>query len=307
MLYLHSQNHQDTPRFCSEVLCTERVSTFLEDNFILWGGDVSTTPAFKLCNKYGTTNFPFIAVVANVTYNPSMVAFWHSMNYHPRITRSGEHLLYKKQGFVSEQDLINSLGEILELHQPLLHAARSERESRERDRILRDTQDEEYNRSVQEDLEKEQRRLREIEEERAREEEKIKEELMKEKEREREKEAKLQELLLQEERSQQVTEKKVEEKPNQSLPAPPPEPPKSSTTTDIKFRLSDGSTVIRRFSISELVSDLFLFVATKESIDNKVLTTSFPRKTYKFEQSPLTLQEAGLVPQALLVVEEPLF
>jgi len=70
------------------------------------------------------------------------------------------------------------------------------------------------------------------------------------------------------------------------------------------IRLSDGSKIRRRFLSTDPLEFVFAFVTTKELMENKVLVTHYPRKTYS--DGKMTLLEAGLCPQAAMFVEEPM-
>jgi len=303
LVYLHSSMHSDSPRFCREVLCTENVASFLEENFILWGGDITTTEAYRLSNQFGVTSYPFFAVVANVSNTETMWGYLQSLNYNKRLSKSGTNLLYRKEGYIAEEQLMQALTDTLETHGPLLVAAKSEREERERERNLVEMQDREFLESLQRDREREQRRIEEENRRRMEEESRRREELERE-EAKRKEELEREEKKKREELEKLERERKIEEQSRIILKTLPPEPEKSDKTTELMIRLTDGSRIRRRFLSTDPIDLVFAFVATKEIVDNKVLTTHLPRKTYS--NGKMTLQEAGLCPQATMFVEEPM-
>jgi FAS-associated factor 2 len=91
-----------------------------------------------------------------------------------------------------------------------------------------------------------------------------------------------------------------------------PEPaPGTPGTTMVRFVLPAGKKINRRFvSAHTTIRALKAFVRL-HCHENQVemgtigLSTSFPRVTYnETEDEPLTLEEAGLVPQAVLMVQD---
>jgi len=145
LVYLHSESHVDTPHFCRNVLNDERVVSFVDDNFLFWGGDVRETEAYRASYDLEATSFPFVAVL---TYNYGS---------------SGFPILGYIDGTMEPEKLIQVLTLLLEKFSPTLHSARSVEEQRDQDRRIREDQDAAYyaalaadqERELQEQLEKE--------------------------------------------------------------------------------------------------------------------------------------------------------
>jgi FAS-associated factor 2 len=79
------------------------------------------------------------------------------------------------------------------------------------------------------------------------------------------------------------------------------EPAEGPETTQIVFRLPDGSKLTRRFLKSSAVSSLFLFLDSQESeLPAYELVTSFP--SHSFSEQDRSLEMEGLCPRALLHV-----
>jgi len=68
--------------------------------------------------------------------------------------------------------------------------------------------------------------------------------------------------------------------------------------------LVDGSRLQRRFKSSERLQSVYDFLEAQEIElpSHYVLVTNFPRKV--FQDKSVTLQEAGLVPQSALFIED---
>jgi len=266
VVYLHSSIHQDTDTFCREVLCTELITDFLNEHFLFWGGDVSVAESYKLSTLLDASSFPFLAVICNNTIG-------------------GTTIVDRIEGRLSAEDLITKLTNILETHGNILLEAKIEHDQRERDRLLRAEQDEAFRQSLAQDQEKE-RKLRE-EEQRLREEEQKRNSI----------------------EDQKKQQQKEREKQRKNLAASLPAEPDANDrqTTQLVIRLLDGSRLQRRFASNNTLQTVFDYVEAfgKMECDQYDLVTNFPRKIYTLEEhSNLTLDEAGLTPQASLFVQE---
>jgi len=265
IVYLHSHLHADTSRFCRNILCTTLVSDFFNEHFICWAGSVNASEGFRLSNVLGATSFPFLAVLSNNNIG-------------------GMTILDRIEGVIEPEDLISRLTTVLENHGAALTAARIESEERERDRRLREEQDQEYIRSLQEDQEKE--RLMEEERRKAQQQE---------------------ELQSKEEQLKKIRQQEWEKKAQHLLHTLPPEPDEQDkSATRLVIRLTDGRRLQRRFLPQHTLQNVFDFVNSNRGEGPKYdLITNFPRKVFdeSLHQST-TLEQAGLVPQAALFVEE---
>jgi hypothetical protein len=64
IVYLHSPLHGDTDTFCEDVLCSERMRTFLQGGAAtLWMGKVWDAEAYALSTQLRASAFPFIALL----------------------------------------------------------------------------------------------------------------------------------------------------------------------------------------------------------------------------------------------------
>jgi FAS-associated factor 2 len=64
-VYLHSSQHTNTPSFCRNTLSSETVISFVNENFVAWGGDVRSSEGFQLSNSFKATTYPFCAIVTS--------------------------------------------------------------------------------------------------------------------------------------------------------------------------------------------------------------------------------------------------
>jgi FAS-associated factor 2 len=90
----------------------------------------------------------------------------------------------------------------------------------------------------------------------------------------------------------------------------PPEPTGDEKSSTVRFVLSSGTKLNRKFPASSTIANLKAFIRV-HCHDNSTemgtvgLSTNYPRKTFNEESDEkLTLDEAGLVPQAVLMVQD---
>ena len=87
------------------------------------------------------------------------------------------------------------------------------------------------------------------------------------------------------------------------------EPPAGSGVARIRFTLPNGKKIDRRFRNEETLEVLraFLMVHFEEEgvgINNIGVSTNYPRRTFGEEENGLSLEEAGLCPQAVVMVQD---
>ncbi|KAK8813345.1 hypothetical protein WA158_002937 [Blastocystis sp. Blastoise] len=65
ILYFHNKYHENSERFCNEILCDKDVSETIHENFLFWGCDISTEYAFEHLMRLPLplTKFPCIYIV----------------------------------------------------------------------------------------------------------------------------------------------------------------------------------------------------------------------------------------------------
>jgi FAS-associated factor 2 len=267
-VYLHSPLHSETKSFCQTVLNRDPMLSFLQQDRILpVGYSIHTAQGAQLQDMLQITSFPAIAVL-----QPS--------------GNSTLQLMLKAQGTSQcrPQFLMPLLHAILQKHQITLSELEMRRLQRQQESDLRRQQDDEYQATLAADQERE----RAVAAERN--------------------------AVLAAAAAAQDAQRRVEQEAAEALQAaqnilrPEPEPQDPHSTV-IRFVLPSGTKLNRRFGADETMAAVraFLQVHCVEhdwSLRNIGLSTNFPRQTFAPEDDDTTLQEAGLVPQAVLMVQD---
>uniref|UniRef100_A0A804RE63 UBX domain-containing protein n=1 Tax=Zea mays TaxID=4577 RepID=A0A804RE63_MAIZE len=273
-VYLHSPDHPDTPAFCGGCLCAEPVAAFIDENFVAWGGSIRRTEGFKMSNSLNASRFPFCAVVMAST-NQRIV------------------LLQQVEGPKSPEEMITILQRVVEECATSLVAARIEAEERLNNQRLREEQDAAYRAALEADQARERER---IEEQERREREAV------EAEKKRKEEEEAVARAAQEAAEKEAALARRRQEKAMALGA---EPEKGPGVTRVLIRFPTGERKERRFHSSATVTSLYDYVDSLDCMkaENYSLVSNFPRVTYGPEKHSLTLEEAGLHPQASLFIE----
>jgi len=213
-------------------------------------------------NSLAASSYPFLCVICNNNIG-------------------GMTVLDRIEGYISAEDLMARLTTVLEMNGSILTSARLDTEERERDRTIREEQDIEFLRSIQEDQEKE-RKVHEEEQQIKQEKERIyHEEEMK--------------------RKRQMEKEKKKEILQKDLPSEPTIGEKG--ITHLIIRLTDGSKLQRRFRITDKLQVVLNFIElTGTEHGDYDLVSNFPKKV--FSDPSITLEQASLFPQASLFVQQ---
>lgn len=290
LLYLHSPLHRDGTKFVREYLCHPQLLQLLNTNssdndggsVVCFGASVHTADGQRLRDMMGVNGFPFMAVL-NVKSGSSSGNNGNNVTYELLLRMEGPQLMT-----IPPAQITTYLNTTVTRHAEVLAVEEARRMQREEDQRLR----EEQNREFQETLLADQ--MREIEQREA--EERERREREDKEEAERLKEAK-EESRLEDARS--LVEQAVE----------PPVGLKQGVAR-MRFTLPNGKKVDRRFHSSERIETMraFLIVHFHEhgiEMKNFGLSTNYPKKTFKAEEDDkLTLEEAGLAPQAVVMVQD---
>ena len=124
LVYLHSDSHPNTSTFCryvsaplliagstlifcigSDVLCADRVLSFLNGNFVIWAMSVVYPAGYEMSTTLGATSFPFVSLLDG--YN----------------MQNGQHVV--AEGETTADALIDSLVVLMEEQGASLVAARA--------------------------------------------------------------------------------------------------------------------------------------------------------------------------------------
>ncbi|CAG5127080.1 unnamed protein product, partial [Candidula unifasciata] len=135
LVYLHSDEHQDTEQFCRDILCSEPFVNFINANMLFWACNTSSPEGYRVSQALRENAYPFLAVIVLRDNKMSVVA--------------------RIEGHVTgTQDLIERLEQIMSENESSLATARAERAERSFNQSLRRQQDEAYLESLKADQEK---------------------------------------------------------------------------------------------------------------------------------------------------------
>jgi len=146
VIYLHSEQHVDTPTFCRDSLCSRPLTEFIDDNLLFWASNINqSSEGYRVTQILGVSRFPFIGVIRTIENTTALIG--------------------KFEGRCLAEDLIQQLAQLIETQSHLLSHARRQEEERARNRLIREEQDVAYQESLAADQEKE-RKAREEEQRR---------------------------------------------------------------------------------------------------------------------------------------------
>ncbi|KAJ6249551.1 fas-associated factor 2 [Anaeramoeba flamelloides] len=262
LLYLHSftENEALVSNFVLNILSTKEVIKVINENYIFWVGDSDLVQEkFRISRKkLGITTFPVLAIISN----SAVVA-----------------ILDLIEGEFGIDEFMKRLLEQMDLFTILNTTEQNKNQLKKTESILeREQQDEEFERLLEIDREKQKQMLLQ--------------------------EQKLEEEKLFKEKQLNDKIKKLEEL-KQALPEEP-SGKNVKNCTRIKFRMKNGD-VIRKFLDTNTLKVLFDFILVHNNdIFEFDLIQSYPKRT-EFNSNDvkifnLTLKEVGLCPQALLDV-----
>jgi len=267
LVYLHSPKHPDTDDFCKNVLCSEEVSNYVNTEMLAWGGSIEFADAYRLCDMMMVSTYPTLAVL-----QPSASSSSSSSNGDTG-QRISARLLDRIDGITAKETIIERLSLCCRQHKAVVQEAAARRLQEQERRNLLEQQNREYLES--------QRRDREREEEKRRQQE--------------------------EERNKVETMKKKREQ----LPNEPPSSVERRDSSTIKFNLPNGTKFVRRFYADNKLQHVrdFVEITLDDMEDNTIanfeLVMNFPKRRFGGDTDhTVTIEEAGLVPQAVLFVQD---
>lgn len=268
LVYVHSDGHQDTARFCTEVLCSDGLKAIVDENFVFWGCDVATKDGLALGIQLEATTYPFMAVL---TCTGDKIA-----------------LVSKMEGFRDVNQLISQLLDVMGRFGPLLVAAKSDHEERILRRMQLEEQDRAYQEALRRDRERELEKQRALEEQQAKEEQSRREEQEARAKLERRKELKATRL------------RNLAPEPDAHSGALVRFKFPSGHQCQRRFHESDTveSLYVFVFGLDDDLLPRNECLAEPEQF-GFTLATPYPKKVLTAEQ---TVREAGLCPQALVLV-----
>jgi FAS-associated factor 2 len=279
LVYLHSDQHQNTSQFCQNVFCTDSFKEYIDGNFMCFAADATSSDGYLLTNLLSATTFPFLAVLINI-----------GSKYEVVFRIEGENAM-------NLDALIAKLIDVHENTMPRLIVQQNEDNERIQHRLQREEQDRAYQEAIEEDRRRQEERQRREEEERRRIEEAQ------------------QRLLNKQQRIARIAQERLTLR--QNFPAEPSAQDKENGCL-IRFKFPDGSQLQRRFLKTDKVKIMYQFVHTvnvndldkkstswkpheSSDLENYELATSFPKTILNPEK---TLAESQCYPQALVLVRE---
>uniref|UniRef100_A0A0P5N633 FAS-associated factor n=1 Tax=Daphnia magna TaxID=35525 RepID=A0A0P5N633_9CRUS len=284
-VYLHHDGSVSSNVFCTQVLCSESIASFLSANFIIWGWDLTATSnRLRLLN---TIARHFDSLASRTLRNfevdklPLLLIVTRS--------RATNEVLAMIPGSLNVDEMMTQLLHAVEMFSEQQRVEIAEEDERSARETVKREQDEAYQLSLEADRAKEElKRQGEAVKQRQEEEQRVKEE----------QEKRLIEFTQQQKemRRQEVLKR---------LPAEPSADQSAGNITCIRFRLPEGKTSTRRFRADEPLQVLldYLLVEGYPHNDFKVLS-SWPRKDLTAVDSTETLRQLKLVPQETLIIEE---
>lgn len=272
LLYLYSPLHRTAESHCRKVLCHESLHAFLKQpNVLALGLSVHSGQGAQLAQMLQIQAYPALCLLQP----PPREATSSTRSMTLLFMAQGNALL----AFTADQLIPHMQGSVTR-HQVVLAEQEARRLEREQETLLRQQQDAEYQAALLEDQERERQQAEAAaEEERKRREE--------------------EEHIAAQEREA----KAVIDKARNHIRDPP-----SSGGAMIRFVMPSGQKINRRFygddSIRVCKAFVRLHCHEKEIEMGTIgLSTSYPRKTYNDDED-LTLEDAGLTPQAVLMVQD---
>jgi hypothetical protein len=266
MIYLHHDASILSNIFCSELLCSESVVSYLTNNYITWAWDLTSSRHRKqLLDMIADCFGPVARARVNDIHSDHL----------PVIL-----LVSKVQGAVDVRNIIQgeanldslmtSLITAIEEHNVQIEAERKE----ERERVARENMIAEQNAAYQESLQADREKLKRREEQR-----------------------------LQQEEERQEREA-VRQSMASVVPEEPADDCSEKTST-LRIRLPDGTTCQRRFLATNTLQDLLNYIGSMDySVEQHKVLRPFPRTDLCSLEPSLSLEAAGLCPQDTLFLEE---
>lgn len=290
LIYLHSPLHSQGTKFIDNYLCHPQLLKLLNDNtennvVKCFGASVHSADGQRLRDMMEVTSFPFMALLSVKSRSSSSTNNSNNNNISMELLLR----LESTQLFTIQPSQITTyLNTAITRHAQIIAEETARRLQREEDARLREEQNREYQEALLADQMREMERNEQLERER----------------REREEAEERERLEMAKEQSRLEDAKRILEQSGG-------EPPVGTKVgvARMRFTLPNGKKVDRRFRSADTVEVLraFLTVHLEETgveIKNFGLSTNFPRKTFGEADNKLTLEEAGLAPQAVVMVQD---
>jgi FAS-associated factor 2 len=270
LVYVYSPLHRDSDKVAA-TFCREEITSMLsQTHLVCLGVSIHSAQGAQLAQLLGATTYPVVAILQPSRGSNTM------------------EVVLKIQGPVlvnlSVGALVGHLQSSLQRHQQVTAELETRRLLREQESELRAEQDAEYQATLRADQERQ---------------------------RAQQEERNLLERQAQEEQAAILKEQEVKENRLGDARKLLKDEPTEGSIVQIRFAMPSGRKVVRKFGANETVHVLraFLMVHFHDTdlpeMPNIGLSTSFPKKSYNAaSDESLTLQEADLAPQAVLMVQD---
>eukprot|EP01038_Epipyxis_sp_PR26KG_P014982 gene14982-20155_t len=273
LVYLHSPIHEDTNRFCRQVLSSNSLINLTNQHAVVWAGSVWYPEAYGLCTQLKASAFPFLALL---------------LCQSNRVVQRVDLI----QGYMEERELVDRLQTSINRHNGEINRQRLETMRRDEAAHLREQQDREYRESMEADSREERRRLQqEREAELLENERKAREEL--------EQAVELSKKLTQEDKMRKLNEYFISH--------PEPAQGSSKDISEIRFQLPNGMKLTRRFLKFDQVQVIFDFLTLHFGQSNSPIVNFSVSKNYpkvELNDPVMTLESLDLHPRGMLYVQD---
>ncbi|CAF0974177.1 unnamed protein product [Rotaria sordida] len=282
-IYLHNDRSVCANVFCAQVLASETTIEYLANNYVVWAWDITTDAnrtrlleTFKRC--IGPQYAQRISVMEKDAFPLLLILIR---------TRGSLELISIIEGKNTPSEVLLNLIQTHDIYEQQRQRDAEEEISREKRENLKKQQEDEYNRSLQADLAKEQARL--ADERRQKEEHDANERKQKE---EHDANERLKQKHLQQ---QQECKARLPQEPNET----------EKDITRLKIRLpNDEGILMRRFRINDTLQILFDYLTSQGRMfgEYKLLST-YPKRDLTQLNRLDTFEQLKLYPQEQLILE----
>jgi len=275
LVYLHSEDHQDTDQFCTEVMANQEVVDYLSQSMLVWACSVRRPEGYRVSQALRESTYPCLAMI--VLRQNRMV------------------VVGRQEGFIQAEPMLAWLRQTVTDYEAFIVAARAERDERNLDREIRNEQEQAFQETLRRDQEREQR----IAEEDLRRQEEAAEEERKRQEEERARKAELDRVAM-------IQQQKIE------LASEIPDEPEASDPMAVRvlIKLPGGQRLERRFLMSHSLKHIYYFVFCHPDSPNEFeIVSNYPKrrlacKPTEESPEPITLEEAGFSKSEMLFVND---
>jgi len=275
LVYLHSEDHQDTHQFCSSTLADQEVVDYVSQGMVFWACSVRRPEGLRVSQALRESSYPALVVI--VLRQNRMV------------------VVSRREGLLSAADMVAWLRHTVTEYEAFIVAARAERDERNLDREIRSEQEAAFQETLRQDQEREQRRA--AEDDRREEEAATEARERDEEERERREE---------EDRVEEIRRQKVElltevaDEPEVGHPE----------AVRVLIKLPGGQRLERRFLSSHSLKYIFYFVFCHPDSPNEFeIVSNYPKRRLPCQPvpgqpDPPTLADSGFAKSEMLFVND---